>query len=150
MEATYEPRFWGNIKLQESGCMEWQKYRDKKGYGAVKRSGTAYLAHREAWRLTYGALEDSVCVLHRCDNPPCCNPDHLFLGSRADNIRDMISKGRDVHFSGEDNANSKLTDSQVVEIREMYKTGAYRQEDLAKMFHVDQTHVSRIVRGEVR
>src|SRR6185295_10809571 len=96
------------------GCWEWQGWRNAGGYG-VLASGPAgrqkdELAHRIAWRLTNGAIPDGLRVLHRCDNPPCCNPAHLFLGSDADNVADCIAKGRSRRAR-------RLTDVQVREIR---------------------------------
>jgi predicted XRE-type DNA-binding protein len=150
MAATYVGRFWDRVVLQTSGCRTWQGGRQTKGYGVVRRSGKTYLAHREAYRITYGYLSDNDCVLHECDNPPCCNPLHLFLGSRADNIHDMISKGRELHPSGSENGNSKLTEEQICEIQDLYKTGKFRQAELAERFGVCQSHVSRVVRGVAR
>lgn len=88
-------RFWS--KVDKSGeCWLWKSSRGPKGYGqfTVKRGSNPVLTHRLAWELTSGPIEGGLFVLHRCDNPPCCNPEHLFLGTNADNVRDMMSKGR--------------------------------------------------------
>ena len=78
-------------------CLEFDGYRDKKGYGRLGAGdGTkrVVLAHRLAYELAHGTVPDGLCVLHSCDNPPCCRPDHLFLGTRVDNNADMRAKGR--------------------------------------------------------
>ena len=72
-------------------CWEWRGLRDKHGYG---RKGPYKTTHRLAWEWANGPVPAGMCVLHRCDNPPCCNPDHLFLGTQADNLADMVAKGR--------------------------------------------------------
>lgn len=75
------------------GCWEWKGFTNPKGYGIIAGSGQV-LAHRVSYRELVGPIPDGLCVLHRCDNPPCYNPAHLFLGTRADNNRDMRDKGR--------------------------------------------------------
>lgn len=89
---------WRQVERGDEGeCWEWQGSTNEHGYGRVKvggRPGPVQLAHRVAWELINGAIPDGLCILHACDNPPCCNPSHLFLGTKADNTADMIAKGR--------------------------------------------------------
>ena len=92
-------RLWLNIDQLggPEACWPWlgkQRY----GYGQIWASGRLVLAHRLVWELTLGPIQPGLCVLHRCDNPPCCNPAHLFLGTKADNVADMMAKGR--HAAG--------------------------------------------------
>jgi hypothetical protein len=78
----------------EDGCWEWQGYRHPNGYGRVSWLGKVQWAHRVVWQLCFGDIPDDLWVLHHCDNPPCCNPEHLFLGTPKDNTQDSIRKGR--------------------------------------------------------
>ena len=75
-------------------CIEWTGYREKGGYGRLFRKGRVWQAHRWEWTEKHGPIPEGMCVLHRCDNPPCVNVAHLFLGTQVDNIHDMIAKGR--------------------------------------------------------
>ena len=86
-------RFWSKVHVT-NGCWLWTRCRRKDGYGKLGLFGEIVYAHRVAWLLTNGPIPKGLCVLHHCDNPPCCNPDHLFLGTRADNATDRDTKGR--------------------------------------------------------
>lgn len=77
-----------------NGCLEWTGARATGGYGQVRLSGLNVLVHRYVWELANGPIPDGMCVCHACDNPPCCNVDHLFLGTKSDNNADMATKGR--------------------------------------------------------
>lgn len=109
--ATILERFEAKInKETESGCWEWTAYLDSKGYGAFRYEGKTRRAHRVSWMIYKGDIPKGngyhgTCVLHKCDNRRCVNPEHLFLGSNQDNMLDMVSKGRGItpNFSGEKN-----------------------------------------------
>jgi len=101
MDEKTIARFWA--KVQRGGadqCWEWQGYRYPKGYGYIRARGAAIYAHRMAAAIAGYPIElrpgnkSSQCVCHRCDNPPCCNPAHLFVGTTLDNMRDKMAKGR--------------------------------------------------------
>jgi len=85
-------RLWSKVTKTET-CWTWTGARNRKGYGEIGAKGRVQKAHRIAWELTYGPIPEGLDVLHHCDNPPCCRPDHLFLGTDADNMADMMAKG---------------------------------------------------------
>ena len=126
--ASLSHRFWSKV-ARGAGCWAWQASRDRHGYGRFGLDGHVEYAHRVAWVLTRGAIPQGLRVLHRCDNPPCCNPAHLYLGTPAQNTADMISRGREGFLKnnrfltrpednrGERNPAAKLTAAQVHDIR---------------------------------
>ena len=90
-----EERFWTKVERRADGeCWPWTARCDDAGYGSFKVARRLVKAHRIAWELTHGMIGDGLHVCHHCDNPPCCNPAHLFVGTRSDNMRDMAAKGR--------------------------------------------------------
>ena len=91
---TVEERFWAKVD-KDGDCWTWMARRQPRGgYGQFQLDGRTRSAHRVAWTLTNGPIPDGLCVLHRCDNPPCVNPEHLWLGTKAENNQDMTEKGR--------------------------------------------------------
>jgi hypothetical protein len=144
-------RFWRKVDRQ-GDCWEWQASRDGLGYGffRVANGESMKKAHRVAWELTYGAIPDGLIVCHRCDNPPCVNPEHLFLGTWQDNVDDRVAKNRSsrlVSHFGETSPLAKLTAEQVDAIRYRYAAGGILQRELADEYRVTQTTISKIVRG---
>lgn len=91
--APLPVRFWAKV-AKSDGCWEWTGPRLPRGYGVIRADGRQTYAHRVSWLLHFGPIPDRAFVLHHCDNPPCVNPAHLWVGSQADNVRDMIAKGR--------------------------------------------------------
>lgn len=114
MHKTLNERLLAYSKVAATGCLEWTGCKTDKGYGRLYFNGGPRLAHRLAYEEWRGPTND-LGVLHRCDNPCCINPEHLFLGTRADNNRDRKEKGRS--SAGERHPFSKLTEEQVREIR---------------------------------
>lgn len=92
-----DERFWPRI-TKSDGCWIWPGAKNADGYGDVAILGTKRKAHRLAWEVTKGPIPEGLFVCHKCDNPPCVNPDHLFVGTNSDNMRDMSSKGRGVQI----------------------------------------------------
>lgn len=127
-------------------CWEWKaKARHWYGYG-VLNLGTGernMLAHRLAFTLEHGPIPEGMKVLHKCDNPPCTNPAHLFLGSQGDNVRDAATKGR--ISRGDRHTHAKLGAHQVRCIRKMYVDHGWFQRELAVLYGVGQSAISQIV-----
>jgi hypothetical protein len=110
-------RFWAKVDVRgPDQCWEWTGSVNEHGYGKLAiKSKVGAKAHRLSWEINCGPIPDGACVLHKCDNPPCVNPSHLFLGTKKDNTHDMRAKGRMVppptHY-GEKHHNSKLSDAE--------------------------------------
>lgn len=127
-------------RITESGCWIWIGATTSKGYGMVRRCGVEIKAHRYSWEIHKGAIENGLFVLHRCDVKCCVNPNHLFLGTNADNIKDAANKGK---MSRKKERNNILTQNLADEMRELNGTGLYTQVVLAAKFKVGQSTVSR-------
>lgn len=131
-------RFLNKIKInEETGCWIWIASKNRRGYGTFvpsgKRSG---LAHRESYRIFKGDFDNSLSVCHVCDIPLCVNPDHLWIGSHEENMRDMVIKER---------AKTKLDASQVLEMRNMIENMAMTQADICRKFNISRAQISRIM-----
>ena len=137
--------FWGRCSKSDS-CWEWNGDRDKSGYGRFWFRGKGWRCHRLAWTISHGPIPARLCVLHRCDNPPCINPSHLFIGTLLDNNRDKVRKERENVREGSRHANSKLTERQVEEIRE--RVPVEGRSAVASAYGVSYSVVRRIDRGE--
>lgn len=142
-------RFWAKVNIPDDHekCWEWQGSKDGNGYGSLiirkKMIQVRLTTHRISWEIAYGEIPEGLCVCHKCDNRKCVNPNHLFLGTNLDNIRDKIQKGRQP--VGEKVPNHKLTSEQVRLIRQEYASGQKGQRKLAKEFGVDKTTIKNIV-----
>ena len=128
------------------GCWEWMGSRSKNGYGMIGLHGKLYFVHRVSWQLQHGPIP--VNVLHRCDNPPCWNPDHLFLGDQADNMQDCSRKGR-LNSACGDQANKSLTAVDVLEIRRRYGWGGWTLTALSDFYGVSIPNVAAIIHRRI-
>ena len=138
-------------KVNKNGgtdCWEWTAARDNHGYGLFSIMGEMFSAHRVAHELYIGPIPEGLCVLHKCDNPPCVNPKHLWAGTYTDNMRDMAAKGRSGDTYGERNGMAKLIAAQVLSILSEYANGHISQEALGKKYGVANNTISQIVNGK--
>lgn len=144
-------------KSAPDSCWEWQGGKSGSGYGQISIDGKLWMVHRIIYYLHYGYDPDQLMVCHKCDNPPCCNPFHLFLGDAGVNIRDCIAKKRFRHRSvtrpecnphGEGHGLSKLTDELVIYARKRYAVGGVSQSQLAKELGVGQGAVAFMIEGK--
>ena len=140
-------------------CWEWAGYRNAAGYGTVRvggRGGKPWLAHRLAFTVFVGPIRDGMHVLHKCDNPACVRPSHLFLGTNDDNIADRIRKGRpggaqcwSRKRTGDEHHNVKVSDADVARIRERFGRGE-KPKALANDFGINVSTAWRIATGRDR
>lgn len=130
--------------VTECGCWIWMKHTDENGYGTIRVNGKMMKAHRASYVAARGEIKSGMKVLHRCDVRCCVNPDHLFLGTQRDNVRDMFHKCRAANVHGERNPNSKLTHEQVSEI----KRSALGCVALSKEYGVSASIISAIKLGK--
>jgi hypothetical protein len=179
VEQTARSEFLARVRQAEGGCWEWTGGTYRGGYGRAFVRRRDMRAHRLAWALFVGPIPDGLQVLHRCDNPPCVNPAHLFLGTHRENMADRDAKGRVAsgdragartrperlatkangrHMSvthpervarGERNAAAKLTAARAAEIRRRYGAGGISQRQLGREYGVDQSVISGVVRGRI-
>jgi predicted DNA-binding protein (UPF0251 family) len=154
-------RFWSSVDTQtpsEKGCWFWKGYVRPDGYGEISVKGKVRRAHRVSFEMHNGGIGEGECVCHACDVPGCVRPDHLWLGTRDDNQKDMAKKGRAARGDrngavlhpermerGEAHHNAKLTEKEVREIRKLYLETGLSQSALAKKYGVAQSAVFRIL-----
>lgn len=133
--------FWP--KVASSGdpdaCWPWTGGVNRDGYGNAWAGGRCWKAHRIAWTLANGAIPSGLQVLHHCDNPPCCNPAHLFLGTHADNMADMVRKGRD--------GRRRLDEAIVARARELYASG-WTFQAIADRYGVSRSGAFYAIKGQ--
>lgn len=145
---NYQEKIYANVKVDpRTSCWEWTRYRLPFGYGRTRHLGKNVTAHRLSWTVFRGPIPEGLCVCHRCDNPPCCNPEHLFLGTHAENTADAESKGR-MNHSGlilgcRIQRQRKLTHAQVDEI----KSSSEPSSVIAARMGCSYTNVYMIRRG---
>jgi len=146
--------FWSKVDVAENikDCWNWLGAKKTKGYGNVRINKSYLLAHRVAFQLINGSIPSGYVICHICDNPSCCNPHHLMLGTIKSNAADMLIKNRgkkpEYAARGAVNGNSKLCDKDVINIRASYKANELNQYQLADKYNVTQSAIGSIVRNE--
>lgn len=165
-------RFWPKVDkvgpkqpYMDTQCWQWTAATSKFGYGKFGNNGGWEMAHRASYRINVGPIPEGLSVLHRCDNRKCVRPDHLFLGTYADNVHDCEAKGRGRHLSGDEHPvrknpllvprgeahpNAKLSDEQVRSIRAAYAGGGESWNSLARQYGVTKRCIGFIVNGQSR
>jgi hypothetical protein len=132
------------VIVTPDGCFEWQGGKSTNGYGAISIGGGNASTHRVAFTVFRAPIPPGKMVCHRCDNRICCNPAHLFLGTAKDNITDCVQKKR--NSCGTRQGSAKLTDDEVVSIRQRYSAGQ-TQSVLAREFGISQGHMTKVING---
>lgn len=131
--------FWDYVS-KGSDCWEWQRGLTYKGYGTLRIGNKVHKAHRLAYELAISEVPPGMCVCHRCDNPKCVKPEHLFLGTNQENTADRHRKGRDPKVRGEGHHRSKVTSDAVIDIR----TKRLPQAEFAKLYGISTGGVAHI------
>lgn len=146
--TRFREGIWVN---EQTGCWEWKKACTRAGYGLIGSGRTLIYTHRLSYETHVGPIPEGHHVCHKCDNPKCCNPEHLFTGTDADNLGDMRSKGRGHAFEikvGSEHHSAKLNESQVQKIRALRETGATHAK-IAAAFSVSKSTICAICKGRV-
>lgn len=134
---------------EDDQCWEWQAGLNTDGYGLFRvDSARTISAHIFSWLYFRGEIPVGLCVLHTCDNRKCVNPNHLWLGTRDQNNKDRMRKGRHYYFNGDKSPNSKFSNEQADYIRNLYATGEYTYKQIASIYSVDLSTIHLIVRGK--
>lgn len=133
-----------SIPEPNSGCWIWLKCLNHHGYAHLTYKGKQHRGHRLSWETYHGPIPDGLLVLHRCDNRACVNPEHLFVGTYADNMGDMIKKGRDRHDRGERASRAILTERDVIEIR----TSTLSLTELCKRYSAHRNTIDAVLKRQ--
>ena len=134
------------------GCLLWSRAKSKAGYGQVWDGSKVLYVHRLVAEFSYGEIPKGMDVMHSCDVRACCNPSHLSIGTRSENMKDASRKGRLLgkpHVSGENHPSSRLTTLQIEEMRKKREQG-YKLSELAQIYNYSIAAISKILRGETR
>ena len=126
--------------VENNGCLEFLNYKDPNGYGRISFQGEVWLAHRLSYLLHFGEIPSGLFVCHHCDNPSCVNPKHLFLGTNADNMADMVNKGRAARNYGEADGRAVLSEKDALNIREDERL----LREIADDYGVTVTQIARV------
>lgn len=141
---TVSERFWEKVQVRDpEECWPWTGT-TRDGYGLVSIAGRSHQASRVAYELVKGPIPDGFHVLHSCDNPPCVNPRHLSAGTRSDNMRDKVRKGRDNRSQGEAHYHTKLSAADVAEIRRLHDVERLTIRKIAALYGMSVGGIKKI------
>lgn len=144
--ALLSDSLWSRVDIKaKDECWPWMGSTNSDGYGTLKFRGKYFHAHRVAYELTNGPIPNRLNILHRCDNPPCCNPAHLWPGTDQDNVDDMMAKRRNKVFVGTQNRSAKVTEDDIPVIRALYAQGNLSQQKIGVLYGVSDVTVSYII-----
>lgn len=149
----FNERFWEKVDQTpgygpNGDCWVWMPPPLKSGYALIRMDNKYVSVHRASYMIHYGEIPKPMLVCHKCDNRICVNPNHLFLGTYSDNMRDCVNKGRNSNGQrqhGEASPKSKLTTDQVLEIRRLWSIGGITKSELSRMFGVSATNIRHII-----
>lgn len=144
-DAARAAKFLANVVKNESGCWVWSGRPNSSGYGRFTFNKAADTAHRWAYRLFKGEDPGALYVCHSCDNKMCVNPEHLWLGTLQDNIRDMVKKGRQA--KGARRHNARLDDVRARAVKELHKIGV-PQNEIAAFFGIHKATINDVATGK--
>lgn len=142
--CSEECRLLSKIEKKENGCWEWQRFKTYQGYGWSAIKEKTMSAHRHSYIIFKGEIPEDKFVCHKCDNPGCINPDHLFLGTQKENMLDKSRKKRCQNTKGSLHPLSRFNENDIVKMKKLYKKGL-SQTKIAKIYKCDQSHISRIM-----
>jgi len=146
-KQNVQTRFWKRVKKSDpESCWEWQGGRFNTGYGVFNMNPKVMTASRASWILTHGEIARDQHVLHKCDNPPCVNPNHLFIGIHNENTADKVAKNRQA--KGEEAGSAKLTNEKVRAIRLLAKITKTSNYKLGELYSMSHTAIGRILSGK--
>jgi hypothetical protein len=147
--ANLKERLMKSVTKQPNGgCWEWRGTVLTSGYGQIRQNNEPITTHRASWIVHRGPIPSTMFVLHKCDVRHCINPDHLFLGTQSDNMRDRTNKGRDGVKYGTGHWNSRLRPQDIKKIRELSASGLHNGKQLAAMYAVHPVTISNILLGK--
>lgn len=140
-------RFWSKVEVRgPDDCWEWRGVRYSNGYGIIiVKNHKRVMTHRVAYELANGPIPDGMHVLHSCDNPPCCNPAHLRVGTAQENYQDARLRGRTNPPRGTRSGKAKLTEANVKEIRDIYSLGGIAMREIARQYGVSYSTIHGII-----
>lgn len=144
LSVSLEDRFWLGVDNSsgDESCWPWLRSKTRNGYGVLSRGYKERRAHRFSWTISNGPIPPGMHVLHRCDNPACCNPRHLFVGTHRHNMDDKVLKGRQLR--GASHPGAKLSDNQVMEIRKLYDGKTMSNAEIAERYGIEKSSVRLI------